>query len=526
MRLCLPILLCVSLLTGCVVTDTGVTNPVPGLSTVAVAPFLNLSTERAVDGRQFAEAYYAELQKVPGFEVVPVGVVETAMVQHGLEEMRGPEDAVRLAKILNVDAVVVGAVTDYKAYAPPRMGLKVSWYSPYDWSFTPGIPIDPLARTRLENEQELRENMYREANRRPLELGDCCTCPPGECDGRCLAQANCDCEHGLESCQSGQCSGLCSGSDCQQCSAGNDGMSGWFHQKSERNKVRWERFKKEMKDPFELHKGPREDKLRVPVPWPDYRGQSPDNPSAEFGHSMTSNQPMALSATGTADQVRMASGHAVESFQNTTWKLQLSSEQIDPQQSAYQQVAASQQPQFTANSQMALVDGPLLFLPGSSSETVMISQMPQAPPVPDSVKKTPVEPQPALSVPKQTEPEPIVPPVPKSTVQPLPQKEPVLEMYQVTPGEPLELPMYQEALNSRPFMEYSRMFDATDADLVANFRDYYELSGDPRSGSWESRLHRTDDYIRFVSHLMIKEMLMLHGGEARRRIIFVPRKFK
>ncbi|MEZ6048862.1 MAG: hypothetical protein R3C11_25440 [Planctomycetaceae bacterium] len=89
MRLLLPILMLIPLLAGCVVTDTGVTNPIPGLSTVAVAPFLNLSSERAVDGRQFAEAYFAELQKTPGFEVVPVGVVETAMVQHGLEELRG-----------------------------------------------------------------------------------------------------------------------------------------------------------------------------------------------------------------------------------------------------------------------------------------------------------------------------------------------------------------------------------------------------------------------------------------------------
>ncbi|MEZ6048864.1 MAG: hypothetical protein R3C11_25450 [Planctomycetaceae bacterium] len=97
-------------------------------------------------------------------------------------------------------------------------------------------------------------------------------------------------------------------------------------------------------------------------------------------------------------------------------------------------------------------------------------------------------------------------------------------IHDITWGSP-GTPVYQEIRNTRPFMEYSRLFDATDADLT-NFRDYCELSGDPRSGSWASRLHRSDDFIRFVSHLMVKEMLMLHGGEARRRIIFVPRKFK
>jgi hypothetical protein len=56
-------------------------NPFPELSKVAVAPFFNLSAEPSVDGRQFAIAYFHELQAIPGFEVVPVGVVEQVMEQ-------------------------------------------------------------------------------------------------------------------------------------------------------------------------------------------------------------------------------------------------------------------------------------------------------------------------------------------------------------------------------------------------------------------------------------------------------------
>ena len=51
-------------------------NPYPQLSKVAVAPFFNLSAEPTLDGRRVALAYYNELQSVPGFEVVPVEVVE------------------------------------------------------------------------------------------------------------------------------------------------------------------------------------------------------------------------------------------------------------------------------------------------------------------------------------------------------------------------------------------------------------------------------------------------------------------
>jgi len=113
-------------------------NPFPQLSRVAVAPFFNLSEEPTLNGDDVAGAYYAELQSVPGFEVVPVGVVKTAMLAHGIE-LTGPADARRLAQLLDVDAVVVGAVTDYSIYPPPRMGLRVEWYAA-----NPGFhPIPP-----------------------------------------------------------------------------------------------------------------------------------------------------------------------------------------------------------------------------------------------------------------------------------------------------------------------------------------------------------------------------------------------
>jgi hypothetical protein len=43
--------------------------------------------------------------------------------------MEGPEDARRLAQQLGVDAVVIGVVTDYTPYYPPRCGLQVEWYA-------------------------------------------------------------------------------------------------------------------------------------------------------------------------------------------------------------------------------------------------------------------------------------------------------------------------------------------------------------------------------------------------------------
>jgi hypothetical protein len=123
-----------SSLTGChalfpdISHEPLVHNPFPQLSRVAVAPFFNQSDEATVDGRQFALAYFGELQSVPGYEVVPLGVVEEAMLDHQIDLSRAGE-ARRLGRILGVDAVVIGSVTDYDPYYPPRCGLRVEWYS-------------------------------------------------------------------------------------------------------------------------------------------------------------------------------------------------------------------------------------------------------------------------------------------------------------------------------------------------------------------------------------------------------------
>jgi hypothetical protein len=111
-----------------VVHQPVVHNPFPQLTRVGVAPFFNLSAEPGVDGRQFALCYFNELQSIPGFEVISMGVVEQAIRQYHLE-MTNAGDARRLAEILGVDAVVIGAVTDYSPYYPPRCGLAVEWYA-------------------------------------------------------------------------------------------------------------------------------------------------------------------------------------------------------------------------------------------------------------------------------------------------------------------------------------------------------------------------------------------------------------
>lgn len=106
-------------------------NPFPQLSKVAIAPFFNQSTEPTVDGRKFAVAYFNELQSIPGFEVVPVGVVERLMEDHNIT-LSHPDEARKLCQLLaqmEIDVLVIGAVTDYTMYYPPKCGMEVHWYA-------------------------------------------------------------------------------------------------------------------------------------------------------------------------------------------------------------------------------------------------------------------------------------------------------------------------------------------------------------------------------------------------------------
>ncbi|HVX10536.1 MAG TPA: hypothetical protein VHC22_05110 [Pirellulales bacterium] len=120
------------LVAGCTLPQASrqptVHNPFPQLQKVAVAPFFNLSTEPTVDGRHVALAYFSELQSIPGFEVIPIGVVEKTLEAQGLT-LNGPAEARKVAQLLEVDAIVVGAVTDYSPYYPPRFALQVEWYA-------------------------------------------------------------------------------------------------------------------------------------------------------------------------------------------------------------------------------------------------------------------------------------------------------------------------------------------------------------------------------------------------------------
>jgi len=418
------------------VVELGATNPIPGLSTVAVAPFLNLSQDPTVDGRRFAMAYYAELQKVPGFQVVPVGVVEQVLVDSHLE-LNNPDDVLQLARELEVDVVVVGAVTDYDAYYPPRIGLQIAWYSPEPWRFSPGVQVDPYARSRFRrnvDEKERRQERYRRIQRVQQEE---------------MKNAN-------------------------------------------RRMIRDEKKRLQGEQP-----GWNETKLRRVI-----RGQSP-----EVLPRVRANGEVDLSSRD-LDAPDSAWGWIEQQSEPPiAWRSAAISQQpLEPVQTARQPEQPSHPVRFLGINSMK-----------SNHSQIGFSQHPVSI-IENSVVPIPKQ----LPAPMPDSSQPILPPETEKKPSETPRylEHPHLE----APGI-FSVPLLKVD-SSKPIMSYTRMFDGSDADLIATLRDYVAIGGDLRSGSWQAYLYRSEDFIRFTAHLMIVEMLSLHGGQSKRRVVFKLRKHR
>ncbi len=127
-----PILTCM-LVAGCAAIpdvrhEPQFHNPFPQLHRVAILPFYNLSSEPTVSQDEVAEAYYNELQRIPGFEVMPPGVVKKWLEANRVQ-IDSTTDFQLLARGLDVDVLIRGAVTEYSPYYPPRIGLSVDWFA-------------------------------------------------------------------------------------------------------------------------------------------------------------------------------------------------------------------------------------------------------------------------------------------------------------------------------------------------------------------------------------------------------------
>lgn len=93
---------------------------------LAIAPFINDSGTSVADPLAIGDAFVAQVTEVRGISALPLNATIRAMERLEMGAVRTPGDARLLASALNADGVIVGVITAYQPYDPPRLGLTVA----------------------------------------------------------------------------------------------------------------------------------------------------------------------------------------------------------------------------------------------------------------------------------------------------------------------------------------------------------------------------------------------------------------
>lgn len=94
----------------------------------AVAPFFNESGTTLVETFRISDLFVEQVQQVKGLDALPLNRVIVAMRQLDLEHIESPADASTLMRTLGVDGLLVGTVTSYDPYPPPKLGLAIALF--------------------------------------------------------------------------------------------------------------------------------------------------------------------------------------------------------------------------------------------------------------------------------------------------------------------------------------------------------------------------------------------------------------
>lgn len=113
---------------------------------IAVAPLRNESGVSVVDELAISDELVAQIEQVAGLRALPINRSLEAMRALGLPSVETPREARILAQTLSADAIIVGTVTAWHPYEPPRFGLSIALFSAPGESGLMRIDIAQLQR--------------------------------------------------------------------------------------------------------------------------------------------------------------------------------------------------------------------------------------------------------------------------------------------------------------------------------------------------------------------------------------------
>ncbi|MEX2213923.1 MAG: hypothetical protein WD768_07335 [Phycisphaeraceae bacterium] len=94
----------------------------------AIVPLRNESGSLHADGVVLADHLQRQLENAANVDVIPVNRVLRAMEVLDMPVVASASDAYRLMETLGVDGLIVGTVTAYDPYDPPKLGISIELF--------------------------------------------------------------------------------------------------------------------------------------------------------------------------------------------------------------------------------------------------------------------------------------------------------------------------------------------------------------------------------------------------------------
>ena len=107
----------------------------------AVVPLANESGVSFADTGLVADALVSKVDEARGIACLPLNRTIGAMRARGLTAIRSPADARMLMNALGVDALLVGSITAYDPYNPPKLGIVLAIFATEN---RPSDGVDPM----------------------------------------------------------------------------------------------------------------------------------------------------------------------------------------------------------------------------------------------------------------------------------------------------------------------------------------------------------------------------------------------
>ena len=141
--------LAVTALGGCI--NLGVeplSSPYPQRLVFAVGPLENESGSLEADGVKMADLLARQLETASNIDVLPVNRTLEAMEAQKMSRIEHPAQARELLATLGADALVVGTISQYDPYDPPKLGVAIELYlDPRSQSAPPTLNVRRLTKT-------------------------------------------------------------------------------------------------------------------------------------------------------------------------------------------------------------------------------------------------------------------------------------------------------------------------------------------------------------------------------------------